>query len=151
MREQLAWFVAGAMLATVGVLVFTHDSGASGPRFHAPSDDARVAQRLEAIERTLAVLAREQTAGNADSATERRTESSEPPVPVSAVSVSAAERGGAIVDGAVAAGYWSRKDAQEFMAVAGHMSAEDQLALIGKLSAAINADRVKVEAGVLPR
>ena len=162
MREQIAWFSAGAMLAAFIVLLFTYDAGVSDARRSGASDDARVAQRLEAIERTLGELLQREAAQAAGSTTgERRTdapstttdeqETKDALIPVSAAAANAAERGAAIVDGAVSSGYWSRKNAQDFMAVAGQMSRDDQLALTRKLAAAINEDRVKVEAGVMPR
>ena len=163
MGEKLSWFAAGAMLTAVVMFAVAHVSDVADVPTTGPSDNAQIGQRLDAIERTLDELVRRER-GAEDSkvaSDQRRTDAPlQPPgrpdardVTESATVASraAAEKAAAIVDGAIGAGYWSRRNAQELLAASGQISAEDRLELYRKLSAAINDDRVKVEAGALPR
>lgn len=163
MREKLLWFSAGALLSAIVTFAAARFAGVADFRPAGSSDDARIAQRLDAIEQTLGELVRSgRGAGDSRIAgDQRRTDAplqpagqsdvKDVPESVTVASAAAAEKGSAIIDAAIGAGYWSRRNAQELMAASGQMSAEDRLELYRKLSAAINDDRVKVEAGALPR
>jgi hypothetical protein len=53
----------------------------------------------------------------------------------------------ALVDRAVQAGNWTRKDAEAWMAASAGMRAEDRFALVRRLVTEVNNDRLKLEPG----
>lgn len=150
MREAVTWFFVGAAVTGmfVGLVARQPDDSEATLKTVAATQAALARQQAELDRRLLAV---EQRGSNlaAVPATNPGTASlagSTEPADLTAEQRRAAETGSGIVQGAIAAGQWTRRDAIEFSGL-GDMGGGTRIELQRQLAVAINEDRVKVEPG----
>jgi hypothetical protein len=146
MRERITWFLAGAVVAGTLVHVTQRPAGnevALRKLAEAQSELMRQQARLDA---RLATFEQRATAHPMTSGQEPMPAPASTTVPPSLEQQRAAETGSGIVQRAIAAGIWTRQDADEFSA-AGDMDGNARLELRRQLAVAINEDRLKVEPG----
>lgn len=165
-REKTAWVAFGVTAAALAaVLIFPWHAAAparSDTRARVATQDASA--QLDRIERRLERLESAQHISGADARSTDETNQLPPALQPSppqiapdpdATSTIAVEQnrlaGAAVVDRAIRAGYWSRKDTEAWMAAAGGMRGEDRFELHRRLIVEINADRLEVEPGVSVR
>ena len=165
-RERFAWcaFAVTVVALAAAVILPTHKAASVAPATLSVDRaddgvlariDARLA-RLEALERARHATAPAGSAPLDARAVPMATADAIAAPPGSAGSASAATEqsrlaGTALVERAIAAGYWSRNDAQRWRALSAGMRGEDRFGLQRRLIAEMNADRLKIEPGVLPQ
>jgi len=148
MRQRITWFLAGAVVA--GSLVALV--------MRSPASDEVALQKLADAQ---SELVRQQAQLDGRLAAFERRNLLQPPIvgqeplpaPTTTVAIRptaeqqrAADTGSGIVQRAIAAGIWTRQDADEFSA-AGDMDGDARLELRRQIAVAINDDRLKVEPG----
>jgi hypothetical protein len=155
MRERLAWFLIGAVVAGSAVaLLAGRTPQVSAPRAGADRQDEiirkleRIEGRLSAIEVGGNGLARGAPTPPAGTAAPTDSPAAPQNVALTPEQQRAIETGGGIVQRAIGAGTWSKQDAADFSMASLQMRGEDRYRLMRELAVAINEDRVKVESGV---
>lgn len=152
MRTRLLWFLLGAGVSAVvtGVLLPSwrpelRTLAAAG------SPAATLDERLASIDRRLAALeSRGLPSARGATGSTAATDSSPPASAIperTPAQQRAATAATSIVMQAIAAGAWTRGNAQEFAAAAGGLPGAERAELMRQLAVAINEDRVRIEPG----
>jgi hypothetical protein len=158
-REKLAWVLLILAATALAVAAFSPTRVqvpvASQTSVPAASPEtthqlARIEDRLEHLEAARRVDG-SSSAPATPAATTPTAIEPERSAPVDTQSAAAMERSrlaaSALVDRAIQAGSWTRKDADAWMTASAGMRAEDRFALVRRLVVEVNNDRVKLEPG----
>lgn len=148
MRERITWFLAGAIVAGSLVALFMQRSATDQASLQTLAEtQAELVRQQAQLDRRFAEFERREVAApTATGQLQVAGPAASVPHNPTVEQQRAADTGSGIVQRAIAAGIWTRQDADEFSA-AGDMDGDARLELRRQLAVAINDDRLKVEPG----